>query len=259
MSRYGFAGLGGLPAGVTQSNFDEAYYLAQNPDVVQYMVANPGTFSSGWDHFQQGGYAEGRKWKTIDGTPDVVVTTDVLPIGRDPNAAAFVRGLYQTYFGRDAVNDMNGWNFWTLELINGRKTRAEVESLFANDDEARRYAAGQNAQTAADAARLAQQQAEARVADLQAQIAALKQLFPSVESAAAHQAQITALQTQLAAAQAAAAAAGSAADAHQANADDLLSQAKSFVSSHKLIVGGIAAAVVLMVMSSGGSKKGSWF
>lgn len=45
--------------GLTADNFDEAGYLRRNPDVLA--AINAGNFSSGWQHFQQYGFQEGRR------------------------------------------------------------------------------------------------------------------------------------------------------------------------------------------------------
>lgn len=175
-------------------------------------------------------------------------------IERDPSAAAFVRGLYVRYFGREPDNA--GWNFWTNDLITNTKTRAQLEQVFANDSEAQRYAAGQNAVAAAAAARAAQQAAEAHAAELQTQLTTLQaQVAAGTTTSAAAAAQIASLQQQLATAQAAATAAGNAADTHAANANDLLSQITTFASSHIWLLGGAAAVIALMMFSGDSGTK----
>ncbi|MGD7037321.1 DUF1796 family putative cysteine peptidase [Methylotuvimicrobium buryatense] len=47
-----------LPSPFGRHDFDEAWYLAQNPDVVKAIAS--GLFSSGWDHFDKFGRHEGR-------------------------------------------------------------------------------------------------------------------------------------------------------------------------------------------------------
>lgn len=62
-------------------------------------------------------------------------TADTRPaVERDPASAVFVRSLYTGYFHEEP--DAQGWNFWTQELINGRQTRASLDSVFANDAKA---------------------------------------------------------------------------------------------------------------------------
>lgn len=124
-----------VPNGVTQATFDEAYYLAQNPDIAAYLAANPvNAFMSGWGHFISGGYEEGRKWRVLGAT---VTQTAVQA---NPTIAAFVRSLYNAYFGREP--DVSGWEFWTNEIVTGRNTRDGVRQAFANDKEASDYSAG---------------------------------------------------------------------------------------------------------------------
>ncbi len=47
-----------------KSDFDDAWYLVQNPDVAEAVKA--GMFASGWEHYQQYGKWEGRPGRYID-------------------------------------------------------------------------------------------------------------------------------------------------------------------------------------------------
>ncbi|MDV6345089.1 DUF1796 family putative cysteine peptidase [Nitrosomonas sp. Is37] len=49
---------------LVQSDFDDAWYLSQNPDVAE--AVKVGMFASGWEHYQQHGKREGRPGKYID-------------------------------------------------------------------------------------------------------------------------------------------------------------------------------------------------
>lgn len=119
---------------VTQANFDEAFYLAQNPDVVAFMAANPHTFKSGWDHFSQGGRAEGRSWRSTTISAWEAQPNPIPIVLTDPATTA-VMELYARYLHRTATSanppDPAGVQYWANVWTNdGAAGPANVERGF---------------------------------------------------------------------------------------------------------------------------------
>jgi SAM-dependent methyltransferase len=100
---------GGLPL---QSDFDEERYLLQNPDVASAVRMD--LFESGWQHFIEHGYAEGRTWVKTRGPGEAAaprspgIANLSLTVNREiaPGDEMLIAGNERHYFtvGKSAIH-----------------------------------------------------------------------------------------------------------------------------------------------------------